>query len=726
MKEELVEALDEIAGAFCRILDEPDFKFDKPPLTFDVEGLRRFFRQGFSNHSSEEILEALRDAHRRNPYNFTGLIEGFEKLRQIRDFRDSREGSLFYRVALAPIFLPKVTGILGLLKFSNRDVQWGFYYSTLGIVALLGAWLFSWLNPAWIPGLVSWCLLSEFVERDLEIEEALRSNCLFALMVMSGNVERLLEVCRDRGIELGKLFAAGDQITLEVSWDSLERSADLNLGFSEGVPFDLDADLADPLGMEPVATPAFSVESLTRRAGPMVLPDPDDDEVESSPAIQTLSRILYRGLDQGISCISFVSPDSSAWKHAREGQMSLALVNPGDFGVIARRDGAWVKITTVDSEHHDQLRLVLATLAGTNSEWSAVSAFGDESSGYGDLVVAGRSYRVKATFPGFGTGRDLSLSFQLASQRPLEFTSLGLAALPRALLWSSLTSHLGSTESSESTGSVGYGPVIVIVSPEGSGRTTTLYSLARALQTSGMTPFLIEHRIEYPMEGVSQVMRATAPDPSAPDVIQTVCELGPRVILVDDLDHPRLARVLFDEVPPEMTQVIAIRGTDPADALRSLVSWGITEEEIQHRVKLIVHQEIVPRACMACRREMGQEDSVAVRSRHRVSLEQEWALAEDILKDAGVWRSVGCALCRDGIRGETAVFEITVPSPEHLQTPPGTWFFQDRADQAAQTPGLLTSALLASLTGRIPISAVENLKSHLAGVLSNRSSEPGP
>lgn len=227
MRSDILEPLDELAGALCNVLADPAFdSFHKE----DQVGFGKylsFLRNGLSYHSESEILEALRDVHQRRPYLFTQVFAACRRLGSIRDFRDMREKSLAYRIAAAPIHLPKMFGTLALLKLSTREAQWSVYYTVLGLECLVLMLILGWMSPQLVAGAFFWCALAELVERDLDTEEALSNNSLFDMLRLAGVMEELLEKCDERCIEFGKLYGASERLSYENPLDLPPHEMDL-------------------------------------------------------------------------------------------------------------------------------------------------------------------------------------------------------------------------------------------------------------------------------------------------------------------------------------------------------------------------------------------------------------------------------------------------------------------------------------------------------------------
>jgi hypothetical protein len=214
MKEEAFQALDEIMDALRVILEDPHFKpvSDRPRSWISVTW--DFLRNGLQFHDESLIRANLAQIRKHSPSKLDVLDRAFTRGLGMMDMRSIREQSTLNQIAMAPLILPRAFSVWGLFKFSTREAQFGAYYIVWFVELMLACAVIGWLAPVLVPGIVVWFVAAEFVDKDLELEEAMSQGYLFSLLVFAGNIELVLELCREKGIELGKLLQVSEQFVL--------------------------------------------------------------------------------------------------------------------------------------------------------------------------------------------------------------------------------------------------------------------------------------------------------------------------------------------------------------------------------------------------------------------------------------------------------------------------------------------------------------------------------
>jgi hypothetical protein len=214
LNEEGIEALDEILDALRDILEDPVFtaRPDAPrsiPAAFVA-----FFRNGWKQHDDEFLIARLERLDEQRPGKLEALARAMEKACNLKGLQGSRERNPWYRLAIAPLLLPQAFGLITLLKLSTRDAQLPVYYGVWLLQALFLSWLVSWISPHLIPGVLLWCIVAEMMEKDLDAEELLGSLFLFRMLAASIKLEHVLDLCWEKGVEVGRLMTVSDRYAI--------------------------------------------------------------------------------------------------------------------------------------------------------------------------------------------------------------------------------------------------------------------------------------------------------------------------------------------------------------------------------------------------------------------------------------------------------------------------------------------------------------------------------
>ena len=210
MTEEAVAVLNDIMDALRVVLEDPHFQKAPQLATHPVLSAWRFIKNGFRFHDERLVLDNLKKVEEKAPFKINGLLLALRKSVVLHQLRSLRQDRRIYKLATLPLLLPRVASILSLLKFSTREAQSLAYYTVWLFQALALYALVGYFFPLIAPGVLMWCVIAETMDRDLEVEEILGSLGLFSILSMSCKVEYVLDLCQDKGIELGTLIHAAE------------------------------------------------------------------------------------------------------------------------------------------------------------------------------------------------------------------------------------------------------------------------------------------------------------------------------------------------------------------------------------------------------------------------------------------------------------------------------------------------------------------------------------
>jgi general secretion pathway protein E len=194
--------------------------------------------------------------------------------------------------------------------------------------------------------------------------------------------------------------------------------------------------------------------------------------------------------------------------------------------------------------------------------------------------------------------------------------------------------------------------IILVTGPTGSGKSTTLYTFLKILNTKDTRIVTIEDPVENKLDGVIQI--AVKPE------IGLTFAAGLRSILRGD---PNI--IMIGEMRDLETTEIAVRGAltghlvfstlhtnDAVAGITRLLDMGVEPFLIGSSVRAFIAQRLVRTLCESCAKPADLDDAY---------LRQ---IGFPLEKKAGIHEAVGCRACRNtGYRGRLAVVEICLISP---------------------------------------------------------------
>jgi type II secretory ATPase GspE/PulE/Tfp pilus assembly ATPase PilB-like protein/CheY-like chemotaxis protein len=193
--------------------------------------------------------------------------------------------------------------------------------------------------------------------------------------------------------------------------------------------------------------------------------------------------------------------------------------------------------------------------------------------------------------------------------------------------------------------------VILVTGPTGSGKTTTLYSALRQIQTRGVNIVTVEDPVEYRLQGVVQVQVHEKAGLTFATALRSILRQDPDVVLVGEVRDRETAATAVQASLTGHLVLTTLHTIDAASSITRLTDIGVESYKLAAALKGIVAQRLLRRVCPQCR-EVWMDP---VPDRLRV-----WIPAGTPL-----FRAAGCDHCsQTGYRGRMAVVEVLVSNPE--------------------------------------------------------------
>ncbi len=193
--------------------------------------------------------------------------------------------------------------------------------------------------------------------------------------------------------------------------------------------------------------------------------------------------------------------------------------------------------------------------------------------------------------------------------------------------------------------------VILVTGPTGSGKTTTLYSALRQIQTRGVNIVTVEDPVEYRLQGVVQVQVHEKAGLTFATALRSILRQDPDVVLVGEVRDRETAATAVQASLTGHLVLTTLHTIDAASSITRLTDIGVESYKLAAALKGIIAQRLLRRVCAQCR-EVWM-DPIPDRLR-------PWIPAGTALFRAG-----GCEHCsQTGYRGRMAVVEVLVSNSE--------------------------------------------------------------
>ena len=200
--------------------------------------------------------------------------------------------------------------------------------------------------------------------------------------------------------------------------------------------------------------------------------------------------------------------------------------------------------------------------------------------------------------------------------------------------------------------------IVLTSGPTGSGKTTTLYSLIRTLNSEDVNITTIEDPIEIKMDGVNQ----SAVNPKAgitfANCLRAILRQDPDIILVGEIRDFETLEVAISASLTGHLVLSTIQTNSAAATITRLIEMGAKDYLISSTVTGVLAQRLVKKLCPECK------------EAYKPTLEEARKILTDPqdikrLTEATIYKARGCPYCNNtGYYGRTGVFEIMLINKE--------------------------------------------------------------
>ncbi len=188
--------------------------------------------------------------------------------------------------------------------------------------------------------------------------------------------------------------------------------------------------------------------------------------------------------------------------------------------------------------------------------------------------------------------------------------------------------------------------LILISGPTGSGKTTTLYSSLKELNTDRVNIVTIEDPVEYTLQGINQVPLREEIGLDFSSALRAFLRQDPDIIMVGEIRDPDTAQMAIRASLTGHLVFSTIHTNSAWGIVSRLLDMGIPEFLIASTLNLVVAQRLVRLLCEHCKQP------------EPVTSEQKQVLPNRMWSST-LQKPVGCQKCyHTGYNGRKAIYEV--------------------------------------------------------------------
>lgn len=252
--------------------------------------------------------------------------------------------------------------------------------------------------------------------------------------------------------------------------------------------------------------------------------------------------------------------------------------------------------------------------------------------------------------------------------------------------------------------------LVLMVGPTGSGKSTTLYSMLNALNTTDRKLITLEDPIEYGLSGMSQIPIDTTHGQSFADGLRSVLRLDPDVVMVGEIRDVDTARTAIQASITGHLVLSSFHANTTSTAFSRMIDMIGVNPIFSSAIRLLIAQRLV-RRLVDHTKEAYEPDEATRKYVQRVLEKLPPDVEKPDLDSFKLWRPVPSEDAPFGYKGRVVIMEQLVVTNEIQKfirgdvqdVHPGT------IEETARNEGMLTLeqvGVLAALRGETTLEEV--------------------
>ena len=194
--------------------------------------------------------------------------------------------------------------------------------------------------------------------------------------------------------------------------------------------------------------------------------------------------------------------------------------------------------------------------------------------------------------------------------------------------------------------------MMLVCGPTGSGKTTSLYSVIKHVDTPEKNIVTVEDPVEYQLKGINQVTIRPSLGLTFSSALRSILRQDPDIIMVGEIRDFDTADIAIKAALTGHLVLSTLHTTTACGSITRLVNMGVEPFLMASSVILVAAQRLVRKLCPKCKEKYKLPEGE----------KKELGLSE--IKESVFYRAAGCKSCIDtGYKGRIGLTETLFLSP---------------------------------------------------------------
>lgn len=196
--------------------------------------------------------------------------------------------------------------------------------------------------------------------------------------------------------------------------------------------------------------------------------------------------------------------------------------------------------------------------------------------------------------------------------------------------------------------------MILSVGPTGSGKTTTLYSILKVINSRDVNITTVEDPVEHDVDGINNVQINVKADLTFASGLRAILRQDPDIIMVGEIRDQETAAIATNAALTGHLVLSTLHTNDAISTIPRLIDMGVEPFLVSSTLNLVFAQRLARNLCEHCKvkYEIEQEE-------HERLQKMRHDIARLIKVGDTIYKEAGCEECgHSGFKGRIGLFEV--------------------------------------------------------------------
>jgi type IV pilus assembly protein PilB len=361
---------------------------------------------------------------------------------------------------------------------------------------------------------------------------------------------------------------------------------------------------------------------------------------------EEFSELILKHLNQvktdGDEKLPIIKIVESIIKYGYENRASDIHIEPHDDDILIRFrvDGILHDVLAIPKDYHHLIVSRIKIMANLRTDEH-------KSSQDGKLIfkLPEEKLDIRVSIIPIMEGEKIVLRLLSKKARQLTLENIGLNKQEIKIIQKAIKSPWG---------------MILATGPTGSGKTTTLYSILKILNSRSVNISTIEDPVEYDVEGINQIQVDGETNLTFAKGLRSILRQDPDIIMVGEIRDEETAKIAINSAMTGHLVLSTLHTNDAATALPRLLDMKVKPYLIASTVLLVIAQRLVRKICPNC----VKSYNLSTKEFMQLMPKQ---IGQKYIVDKGkitLYQGTGCKLChKTGYLDRLGIFELLSITP---------------------------------------------------------------